>query len=328
MKKIMIRFAAAVLSAVMLFSGAPTQVIDSARNVASVQAAIPQPTNVKLSIKRIDSSQVEATASWNGSSRGYEFDLYYENGYGGSGKVSGVQYESTITYTFDHPEGEIRTYGIRVRGLESNDGPYSAEVKKTKSFMNTGKYTKKIKSIVKKNTSGMSDFEKVRFAHDWLVKNVDYDQNLDMEVSATLEGLMKNKKAVCQGYSIAFSVFMKQMGIPVKYAPSSNGDHMWNMVKLGKKWYHVDVTWDDPVGMESVTKKHPTYDYFLQSSKNFLAKSSSPDHRFSKSALPKADSTTYDNDGSKNGYSEPDPDDSRLMWSSTFSPWKNGKRMD
>ena len=25
------------------------------------------------------------------------------------------------------------------------------------------------------------------------------------------------------------------------------GNHTWNRIKLGGKWYHVDVTWDDPV---------------------------------------------------------------------------------
>ena len=174
----------------------------------------------------------------------------------------------------------------------------------------------------------MSKYEKIRFAHDWLIKNVDYDTDYDMVSSTTLKGLYKNKKAVCQGYAIAFGVFMKYMGIPSKYVVSKNKNHMWNMVKLDGKWYHVDVTWDDPVDIEDVTKNHPAYDYFLQSSKNFRSKSSSSDHKFNAKNYPKATSTLYDNDGSKPDYWESVPGDDSVMYGNTFSPWKNGKKTE
>nr|MCR5097429.1 hypothetical protein [Lachnospiraceae bacterium] len=309
MKKEMLKIAASVLTASLLFTGLPAQIVDQKASVETVCAAVAKPTNVKLSVKRVSSSKVKVSASWSGSAPAYMFELYYEDGYGGHGSAGGVQYDTSFSYTFKHPEGEMRTYGIKVKGIAGNDGPYSAQVKKTKNFMNTGTYTKKIKNLVKSNTSGMSDYEKVRFAHDWLIKNVDYDQTYDMEKSTTLAGTMKYKKAVCQGYSIAFGVFMKEMKIPSKYVVSTNGDHMWNLVKLGGKWYHVDVTWDDPMGMESVTIDHPIYDYFLQSTGNFQAKDPSADHIFKTKSVPTANSTIYDNPGSTDNYYEAVPGD-------------------
>ena len=329
MKKRFMNIAALALSAALLFTGLPAQVFDAPQAADVVYAAPEKPANVSISLKRISSSKVEATASWSGQALGYSYRFYYDDGHGGYGKLEGAQTTKSISYTFDHKEGDIYTYTIKVRSMDGNNGPYSAWVKKSKTYMNTGSYTKKIKSLVKKNTSGMSDFEKVRFAHDWLVKNVDYDQEMDMETSTTLAGTMKNKKAVCQGYAIAFGVFMKYMGIPAKYVISNNKNHMWNMVKLGGKWYHVDVTWDDPMGMEDVTKTHPAYDYFLQSTKNFQAKDSSADHKFKTSKYPKAKTTTYDNKGSMPDYYEAVPgDNSGLQYGCTFSPWKNGKKIN
>lgn len=41
--------------------------------------------------------------------------------------------------------------------------------------------------------------------------------------------------------------------------------HAWNMVRVGKKWYYLDVTWDDPVGAGDILQ----YDYFLVGKKQF-----------------------------------------------------------
>ena len=38
--------------------------------------------------------------------------------------------------------------------------------------------------------------------------------------------------------------------------------HMWNKVYYNKKWYNVDVTWDDPV---SNMKDNRKYDFFMLS---------------------------------------------------------------
>ena len=49
---------------------------------------------------------------------------------------------------------------------------------------------------------------------------------------------------------------------------SGGGPHMWNMVKVGGLWYHVDVTWDDPISSSGPMLR---YDYFLVSDSTILA---------------------------------------------------------
>lgn len=43
---------------------------------------------------------------------------------------------------------------------------------------------------------------------------------------------------------------MDMLGIENGTVSGEAGDeqHIWNTVKLDDQWYHVDVTWDDPIG--------------------------------------------------------------------------------
>ena len=41
----------------------------------------------------------------------------------------------------------------------------------------------------------------------------------------------------------------------------STNDHIWNVVNINNKWYHIDLTWDDPI--VSTGKDVVIYDYFL-----------------------------------------------------------------
>ena len=56
-------------------------------------------------------------------------------------------------------------------------------------------------------------------------------------------GVVFKKKAVCSGYSEAFERLCLYSGI--KCTTVCSPDHAWNLVKVGKKWYHYDTTWND-----------------------------------------------------------------------------------
>lgn len=61
-------------------------------------------------------------------------------------------------------------------------------------------------------------------------------------------GVFLPKKAVCQGYSLSYSLLMNGIGITTDYVtgpiPGASG-HMWNRVYLDGNWYHADATFDD-----------------------------------------------------------------------------------
>lgn len=104
-------------------------------------------------------------------------------------------------------------------------------------------------------STSMSDVEKIKAAHDWLVKNTTYENTYyNRENSSNfVYNLIYNKVAVCQGYTVTFYVMMTELNIPCTIiggqgATSTGSEaHAWNAVKLDGYWYYVDVTWDDPV---------------------------------------------------------------------------------
>lgn len=109
-----------------------------------------------------------------------------------------------------------------------------------------------INSII---TADMSEPQKIKAVHDWLVKNTTYEAAYYSRSDSHnhLYNILYNKIGVCQSYSVAFYVFMGEMGIPCTFIVGSadNGtgaiSHAWNAVQLNNEWYLVDATWDDPI---------------------------------------------------------------------------------
>lgn len=99
---------------------------------------------------------------------------------------------------------------------------------------------------------GKSDEEKVRVVHDALCQKLTYGLSNNQY---TAYGALVENTAVCQGYAAAFKLCMDLVGIDciTVGGTCTSGEeqetvsHAWNMVRLGEQWYHVDVTWDDPV---------------------------------------------------------------------------------
>lgn len=90
-----------------------------------------------------------------------------------------------------------------------------------------------------------TDIEKERYVHDYIINNVEYDENSELNQSAY--SALVNGKSVCAGYSRAFQYIMIEIGIPCYYSTgfANNGDHAWNLVMLDGELVNVDVSWDD-----------------------------------------------------------------------------------
>ncbi len=117
------------------------------------------------------------------------------------------------------------------------------------------------------------DYERVKFFHDELVRGCEYSsEGVD---SHCAYGALCSKKAVCEGYAKAFWLLCQLSDIPCLPACGMAVDkdgvsqlHMWNKVQLDGKWYNVDCTWDDPMGVEPQSVR---YDYFLVSDRDISA---------------------------------------------------------
>ncbi|HEX3078561.1 MAG TPA: transglutaminase domain-containing protein, partial [Lachnospiraceae bacterium] len=132
----------------------------------------------------------------------------------------------------------------------------------------TQKVNLKVNSVLEyMDIESMSDYDKVKAIHNYIVKRVSYDESL--QASSAYEGIIK-KSTVCNGYALLMYKMLNEAGVPARiitgtaYNESGGGNHAWNIVKLGDYWYNIDVTWDDPVGGTKVY-----YDYFLKGSSDF-----------------------------------------------------------
>ncbi|MCD7732375.1 MAG: hypothetical protein LUH56_02915 [Oscillospiraceae bacterium] len=102
-------------------------------------------------------------------------------------------------------------------------------------------------------TDGMSDYEIILAAHDYITTHVTYDlDELNLIGSAKSDsstpfGALIYGEAICMGYTTTFQLMMDMLGVEsIIVSGSSDGeDHAWNMVCLDDKWYHIDCTWDD-----------------------------------------------------------------------------------
>ena len=100
---------------------------------------------------------------------------------------------------------------------------------------------------------GVADeVEKMLRLHDYLVSVCDYDlaaaKTKDHSCLArTAYSALVRHKAVCEGYAMAYRLLLNAAGIVSDVAVSIKDCHVWNYVRTRGNWYHVDVTYDDPV---------------------------------------------------------------------------------
>ncbi|MCL1913580.1 MAG: hypothetical protein FWG10_06855 [Eubacteriaceae bacterium] len=127
-----------------------------------------------------------------------------------------------------------------------------------------------------------TDAEKVLAAHDYIVANTSYDlptlNVMDLEDGKySAYDALVGRSAVCEGYSLAFGLLMDRLGIEWKMILSEGMGHSWNLAKVDGNWFHLDLTWDDPV--ISLTSQDPDYwgsvshEYLLLSDSELVSRS-------------------------------------------------------
>lgn len=150
---------------------------------------------------------------------------------------------------------------------------------------------REVKKLVKSwKMDNMTDYQRISKINKYICDHVTYqsfpDQNPGSGANAFIYG-----EAVCEGYSELMDIFLNTMGyetvLVTAYAVDfdfTNDGHAWNLIKINKKWYAVDTTWND--GQKDITK------YLLVSQKemkdhNGWALGNYKDYVLSKTRLPK-----------------------------------------
>ena len=158
----------------------------------------------------------------------------------------------------------------------------------------------KVDEILKKIiTNKMSDQEKIKEIHDYIIEHTKYDTNNKYPVdNSKATGPLLYGYATCSGYTDAMALFLEKLGIKnfkvaTKFISEDTEGHIWNAVFLNGKWLHLDLTWDDPVDTSKSEDNRKDYledTYFLISTENLEKIDAGnvviKDHLFSKRIYP------------------------------------------
>lgn len=110
----------------------------------------------------------------------------------------------------------------------------------------------------------MTTIDNIKVIHDFIINNSKYDTarsdyNMTTYKSDIAYGALLQGRAVCGGYSDAMALFLEKLG--VKNFKISSESHVWNALYIDGKWYHLDLTWDDPVTSNNTDVLQ--HDYFM-----------------------------------------------------------------
>lgn len=147
---------------------------------------------------------------------------------------------------------------------------------------------KVVDKVIEDNiNNNMPPREKIKIIHDYIIDNTEYDklkyENKDDTTykSNTAYGVLIEGYGTCNGYADAMAIFLDKLNI-INYK-ISNDEHIWNLVYLDGKWYHLDLTWDDPISENNINRDT----YFLITTE-VLEKLGDGTHNFDKKIYSEA----------------------------------------
>lgn len=113
---------------------------------------------------------------------------------------------------------------------------------------------------------------KEQYVHDFICENVRYDK-LKKPYSHEIIGPLGQGVGVCEGIAKTVKILCDALGLWCIIAVSEANPekqikyrHAWNIVKLGKGYYHLDATFDNSLGRGGVLR----YDYLNLDDKRFF----------------------------------------------------------
>lgn len=157
----------------------------------------------------------------------------------------------------------------------------------TKEEINT--LNQKIDTIIKElNLENKTKEEQLKLIHDYIIDNSVYDSKRAELIKEGITddikypshkaiGPLINGLALCSGYSDALSIFLNKLNI--KNYKVASPKHVWNAMNINNKWYHTDLTWDDPV---TSTNENVKLEEFFLIDTTTLEKKDLEQHTFDK----------------------------------------------
>ena len=206
---------------------------------------------------------------------------------------------------YNHPEVFYLARGIELEQIQRPDGTLIKAALTGLSYSLTipeylvckSKLDAAILEAMSTISGVTNEEEKALRLHDYLVRVCDCDVTVKNDTvystrARTAYSALVRRKAVCEGYAMAYRLLLNAAGIVSDVSIDRGDKHIWNYVRIRGRWYHVDVTWDDPVYVGSVQRRRRiSHRHFLMSDR----KARMTGHkRWDVRGLPAADDERYD----------------------------------
>lgn len=133
-----------------------------------------------------------------------------------------------------------------------------------------------VRDVILSNLTS-STYKNIKIIHDYLIENVEYDENYQSNCTYSIYGALIERRCVCEGYAKAMKYLANSAGIQCELvqgtATNSSGvteQHAWNCINVDGRWYYIDVTWDDPIIVgNGIVSSSVKYRYFLKGTEKF-----------------------------------------------------------
>jgi hypothetical protein len=182
-----------------------------------------------------------------------------------------ASYETAYSYRTDAPDQNMKNIP---KNIEANRAS------------NPDEYVRQVVELI--NNSAKNDYEKVKKAHDVVALLVKYDAAnfwAGTVPDQSYRSVLKNRVAVCEGYSNTFKKFCDELKIscevvhgfgrgvgtsPLAGDTPNDSNHAWNIVTINGESYLVDCTWNSGFIDGRVSKQRYTTDWLFLKPEHFL----------------------------------------------------------
>lgn len=179
-----------------------------------------------------------------------------------------------IGYTFTHSDEKSILTGIQnilvyEDNIEERAWLIDNEVERIKKLMAAD-------GIASEGEGEQHEFDVALWLHDYLVNSIKYDErtysddaNERNKVKRTIDAALIDRLTVCEGYAKAYKYLLESFGMECVNVYDNSEEHEWSAVKIGDKWYYVDVTQDDVD--ENRNLGYVSHEFFLVNKAEILA---------------------------------------------------------
>lgn len=210
----------------------------------------------------------------------YYCDKSYHNCLDDIKKISNNEDNFTYLNQVIHPYHSFKSINSK---YNSSTKRVDVTIERKYSDEDISKIENKLNEII--NNLNINDYnsvnDKIRVFHDYLANTNIYDKKKESKTSPynsdTAIGTLFEGYSICSGYSDTMAIFLNKLGL--ENVKIMTDKHVWNAVKFNDSWYHIDLTWDDPI--VSNGSNIITHDFLLITTDQLLIKDTS-EHSFNK----------------------------------------------